>query len=268
MHPELAHITVYGHHYTVMSYTTFLVAAVIMYITVGTIVARSRGLKTMSALVFYLSTVLFMCIFARTMHWVFSKTSFSEGISQFLSLSRTNLSGYAGLAVTLVAASAIFSRLHYPTWRLLDASVPALAISAICAKLGCLLNGCCFGITTNMPWGVTPPPSLADFNQVIMGEIGLFDKPLPVHPLQIYEMIIALVSGVAADIVYRCRSADGESILTFMMLFSMGRWMIYPLSQSYKFDDIPAWAYPSLYMAVIISCLFLFRHRVKHNITG
>ena len=263
MHPELVHITLHGHNYTVMSYTTLLVSALIMYITVGTAVARSRGLKPKSALVFYISTVIILCIFARVMHWVFSETSFPEGMSQVLSFSRTNLSGYAGLLVALVTAAAIFSRSHYPIWNLLDASVPALTISAICAKCGCLLNGCCFGITTNMPWGVTPPPSLADFNQVIMGDIGFFAKPLPVHPIQIYEMIIALISGVTAVTVYRCRRTDGLSILTFMTLFSLGRWLIYPLSQSSRYDDIPAWAYPSLYASVIIVCSILVFMRIK-----
>ncbi|NIU02223.1 MAG: prolipoprotein diacylglyceryl transferase, partial [Nitrosopumilaceae archaeon] len=35
--------------------------------------------------------------------------------------------------------------------------VPHAGITLIILRTGCFLNGCCYGVRTNMPWGVSYP---------------------------------------------------------------------------------------------------------------
>lgn len=69
-----------------------------------------------------------------------------------------------------------------------DSTVCALALALICIRLGCFLNGCCFGAPAAVPWSVRfPRGSLAHLFQVDHGLIPISAAmSLPVHPLQLY----------------------------------------------------------------------------------
>ena len=63
-------------------------------------------------------------------------------------------------------------------WRYADAVAPALALGLAIGRLGCLLNGCCYGAVTDGPLGVNLP----DLNGVY----------LPRYPTQLMEMLVLL----------------------------------------------------------------------------
>lgn len=52
---------------------------------------------------------------------------------------------------------------------------PALAIGLAIGRVGCFMRGCCYGLPTDLPWGVN------------------FGDGIPRHPTQIYEMIFGLI---------------------------------------------------------------------------
>ncbi len=57
-------------------------------------------------------------------------------------------------------------RRSLPVLRFLDAIAPAFALGLACGRIGCLLNGCCFG-DAGGPWPVTYPPA-SDATQMEM----------------------------------------------------------------------------------------------------
>jgi len=69
-------------------------------------------------------------------------------------------------------------------------------------KIGCFLNGCCYGIQSDLPWSVQYPKyTNAHYHQWISGlidENALFS--LKVHPVQLYEVILLFI---IAFIVWR-----------------------------------------------------------------
>lgn len=67
---------------------------------------------------------------------------------------------------------------------LADIVSPAIALGEFFTRIGCFLNGCCFGRPTSLPWGVRfPPNSFAD--------IAGLDCPL--HPTQLYSSLFGLL---------------------------------------------------------------------------
>ncbi len=89
---------------------------------------------------------------------------------------------------------------------------PAIISAQAIGRIGCTLNGCCYGIVCNLPWCVeyTNPDSVAFGAGVV-------------HPTQIYEIIYNLiVFGVLWKLMSKVRP-DGTLFLIYLALYSAWR---------------------------------------------
>lgn len=70
-----------------------------------------------------------------------------------------------------------------------DAAAPAFALGYSVARIGCFLNGCCFGTHSDLPWAVRfPEHTMAFFDHWSKGWLQSDDVlSLPVHPTQLYH---------------------------------------------------------------------------------
>ena len=114
-----------------------------------------------------------------------------------------------------------------PTFDILATAMP---LGSAIGRIGCLLNGCCFGCITESAWGIVfPIESPAHFHQVEKGLIAAESLPLPVLPTQIYSSFLALLLCGTLLVLGRLRfyqQRSGLVLATFMMLYSAGRFMI------------------------------------------
>jgi phosphatidylglycerol:prolipoprotein diacylglycerol transferase len=97
---------------------------------------------------------------------------------------------------------------------LADLIVPGLILAQAVGRVGCTINGCCYGIEapTWLPWSVvyTHPDSL--------GPLGI-----AVHPTQVYEIIYLLIMfGIVLILRNRLRP-DGSLFLVYLSLYSIWR---------------------------------------------
>jgi phosphatidylglycerol:prolipoprotein diacylglycerol transferase len=72
---------------------------------------------------------------------------------------------------------AVARHLRLPMWTVADAVTPSLALGMMFGRIGCFLNGCCYGHPTHLPWGVVFPPD--SFAALEFGSAA-------VHPSQLY----------------------------------------------------------------------------------
>lgn len=89
---------------------------------------------------------------------------------------------------------------------------PAVISAQAIGRIGCTLNGCCYGIACSLPWGVeyTHP----DTEAFVAGVV---------HPTQIYEIIFNLiVFGVLWKLMSKVRP-DGSLFLIYLALYSAWR---------------------------------------------
>jgi prolipoprotein diacylglyceryltransferase len=92
------------------------------------------------------------------------------------------LAGAAGAAVCL------FARL--PVLKVADAITPGILVAMALMKLGCFLRGCCFGLPTELPWGVRfPLESPAALRQLEIAPWTILTGTAPIHPIQLYESV-------------------------------------------------------------------------------
>ncbi len=114
----------------------------------------------------------------------------------------------------------IYSRRNkYPFGRVTDLLAPGIILAQLIGRVGCTLNGCCYGTATSLPWGViyTDPKSEGFFASAnLPAGIGL-------HPAQVYEIIYDLiVFGVLFKLRGRLKP-DGSLFRLYLILYASWR---------------------------------------------
>lgn len=88
-----------------------------------------------------------------------------------------------------------------------DLFAPGLAIAIAIGRIGCFLNGCCYGVPTNLPWGV-----------VIKG--------IARHPTQIYESIFCFALFIYLWSIRKAISKEGVLFKLFLLWYAFFRFWI------------------------------------------
>ena len=131
----------------------------------------------------------------------------------------------------LVGTWIYHARHPFPFWPMADAVAPALAIGVLLGRLGCFLNGCCFGAVCDphsIPWAVTfPALSLPWLRHVDAGWLSpAATHSLPIHPKQLYGALAGLILLVATTLFYRHRRRDGEVMALVMVGYPITRFLM------------------------------------------
>ena len=142
---------------------------------------------------------------------------------------------------------------------LLDPLVVPAALSIMILKTGCFLNGCCVGKETNGPLGMVFPANNTDY--AILEELGLLHPgPHTVHPAQLYEIAGTLTALLLSVwLAHHLHLAPGGRFGLFAALFSLARLLILPIRLLPYPPLILHFAYPALYLAMILTGLWLCR---------
>jgi phosphatidylglycerol---prolipoprotein diacylglyceryl transferase len=125
---------------------------------------------------------------------------------------------YGGL-VGASLACILYARLKkLPMWKLGDVFAPSIALGHVFGRIGCLLNGCCYGRPCSLPWAIRFPNQSAAWEQHFKsGLIGRFDSSAPVHPTEIYEALLNLGLYFALAWFYRRKKFDGQIFATYLV---------------------------------------------------
>ncbi len=107
----------------------------------------------------------------------------------------------------------IYCRLRgVPAAPLLDLAAPGVILGQAIGRIGCTINGCCYGKPTTLPWGFvyTHPNSYAPLG-------------IAVHPTQVYELLWdLLVFGLLFYILRGRLRPEGSLIAAYLALYSLG----------------------------------------------
>ena len=116
----------------------------------------------------------------------------------------------------------------FPLRPYLDALAPAIMVGTFFGRLGCFLNGCCYGDRCDLPWAVSfPMYSPAWDQQRNAGQIAAqAAHSLPVHPTQLYSSLDALVIFLLLTAFYPLRRRDGEVMGLLAVTYPITRFLI------------------------------------------
>ena len=100
---------------------------------------------------------------------------------------------------------------------------PFMALAHGIGRIGCFLNGCCWGrlMKWELPWGVCYPKAIYGpyREQVLEGLIKAgTDRSLPIHPTQLYETLGNFIIFMILLVIYKRHKRTG--IVVFLLHFS------------------------------------------------
>ena len=111
----------------------------------------------------------------------------------------------------------IYSRIrHVPFASLGDVMAPGIILAQAIGRVGCTINGCCYGAPSYLPWAVT------------WTHINTYaPMGIPVHPTQVYELLWDLLVFAILWWLLRGRvKQTGTLFAAYLALYSLGSFSI------------------------------------------
>ncbi len=109
-----------------------------------------------------------------------------------------------------------------------DAFALAIPLGLVFQKAGCFFAGCCFGAPCGLPWAVQYPvytlPHFYHHQQTLIAPSEFFS--LPVHPVQLYELLGALLVVVLVWLMRKRWKQQGSSLLFSLSLYLAVRFAV------------------------------------------
>ena len=244
LHKELFHLgglTVYS--YGVMLATGFIVA---------TLVARQRFVRQYRnpdiVLDFVLAAVVAGIVGARLFYVVGHWSYYSKHTGEILKVNMDGLVFYGGLLLGLALVLLVGRWKKVRFWTTMDLAGLCVPLALAFGRVGCLLNGCCYGKPTGLPWGIGFPTST--------GIVG------PRHPTQVYELVLDLALFAFLWWKKDDFARDGTAFWVFAMGYGAIRFTVEIFREHTISSAGPGFQLASLALAAVAAVVLLFRYRL------
>jgi len=152
-----------------------------------------------------------------------------DGCLAWAAFWRGGLTYYGGL-IAAAAYGVYFLRSEkFPVLKGTDGAAMSIALGLFFGRMGCFLGGCCFGLPTDGPFGLSfpawSPASDAQFRLNALSSAGL--PSLPVHPTQLYEALgCLLLAAMLMLVVHPRKRFDGQVFCLFLAGYSAIRFAL------------------------------------------
>ncbi len=120
-----------------------------------------------------------------------------------------------GSMLTGIPWLAYYCRKHkVPFLAFADLVAPAFFIGYAIGRIGCFLNGCCYGSACSLPWAVQFP---------VEGQPGVLTPPS--HPSQLYASLVGLCAFAFLHFRSKKPHVEGEMFHAFVVIYCLYRFV-------------------------------------------
>jgi len=193
---------------TVYSYGLVLVLAFTIAVFLLILKAKNQGLN--SDLIFNLCTIILVSgiIGARIFYVILNLKFYINNPIQIIMLARGGLAWYGGLILGSLTCIVYLRYKGLDIYKTVDLIIPYIALGQAIGRIGCFLNGCCYGL-----------------------ESPRFGIYFPVHdavliPTQLYSSLALLGIFIILRIFQERIHRKGEVFYVYLFLYSLWRFFI------------------------------------------
>lgn len=147
----------------------------------------------------------------RLVYVLLNITYYASNPIQTIAIWNGGLSFYGSFAAGVLTVYIFCRKRGIDFLEMVDLLTPSLALGYAFGRIGCFLNGCCYGVPTKLPWGVRFPGAF-------LGE--------PVHPVQLYAFLANIVfMFVLLWFDEKKKRHSGQTFFLYMMLYAFYRFL-------------------------------------------
>lgn len=216
--------------------------------------ARSIGLDPARIQSVALAALFFGILGGRAAYIALNWPVYRGDWLEMIRLDHGGLVFYGGFAAGLAAAVWMIRRKGLPFWPTVDLLVPLLVLAHAFGRIGCFLNGCCYGKPASVPWAVVFP-----------------QEGIPRHPTQLYEaaflfLLFLVLSKIALSTRGKQSRFKPRSLLwVYGLAYGLWRFFVEFLRE----DNPVVWAGLTVFQLasiplILVSGTFLMR-RIKRS---
>lgn len=236
-------------HWPIFGYGMMLCVALIATMWLSGRLARNHGLNPDHVYDLGIWVFLFGIIGAR-LFWVIQYRDRIDSFAEVFQIWNGGIVLYGGILGGTIGGLIHWSRVRYPLRAMLDVLAPSIGLGIALGRIGCFLNGCCYGDACDLPVAVRfpvespawwqqvrdrlpeeerlglKPMSEESLQRVLRENPPLREASLPVHPTQLYSSIDGFLLMVLTLSYYPIRRRDGEVIALLMIALPITRFLI------------------------------------------
>ena len=247
------------------AYPLFITLAILTVVLVSYLIAVRRGLPGSRTLFCLLLMAAGALVGARLFDVLLNWQYYWQQPMRIIAFKPLGFAVYGGLMLSAATGVAACRLARLDPWRLADASAPALGLGVAVARVGCFLNGCCYGLPTSLPWGVNfaPGSEAYAYQRLNLSLFSIFQtapKIQPLHPTQLYELLAGLIGALLAASLLRRKFFDGAAFLVFVIWFTIFRYFNDFLRVSAA-GDMPGYFYPVFYGLILLAAVLIWNFK-------
>ncbi len=127
--------------------------------------------------------------------------------AEIIRIDQGGLIFYGGFLAAAAGVAGLARARRLPVWRLGDFTISAVPLGHAFGRVGCLLNGCCFGAPCELPWAVRTADALR-------------------HPAPAYEALFNLALYFALRRMLRRGPAPGSVVAAYLLAYGTWRFAL------------------------------------------
>jgi phosphatidylglycerol:prolipoprotein diacylglycerol transferase len=137
-------------------------------------------------------------------------------LSKMIAFTQGGLSVHGGVLGAMISAGIYTKAKKLPYWKIADLTAPAIALGAAIGRIGCFLNGCCYGIACKDPTWYTVIFQPSEHSDVTAE---------PRHPAQLYMMVLNIIVFLLIRNKFKTKKFDGHVFLLWLGYFAIARFI-------------------------------------------
>lgn len=222
-------------HLPIYSYGFMLMVAFLVAISIARWRARKEGIDPNKITDLGIYLVCAGILGARVFFIIQFFDDYKDNLFSIFKIYEGGLVYYGGLFTGIATLFLYVKKHHLPFLKIVDVVIPSAALGLGFGRIGCFMNGCCFGkIAPHMPWAMQFPRTLDKtgmvdgspvfIHQYELGFVHLSDShSLPVHPTQLYSFLADVALFFVLSVFFKYRKRDGEVLFLFGIIYSIIR---------------------------------------------
>lgn len=200
----------------IYSYGLFLALAFLVCIILILRRAIHTGIAPHHILDLSLYIIISGIIGARLLYVILNLDYYIMHPVEIILLNKGGLVFYGGFILALITGILFIRKRKLPIWDIANIVILYLPLGQAIGRIGCFLNGCCYGRPTNSMFGVQFPEYSFTAGQFV-------------HPTQIYSALIDVLIFLILGFTARHR------IIYYMFLYGVARFLL----EYFRADNIP-----------------------------